>query len=71
MVPELHILPANFVTEGLAASPRRWLMISLVFAATVMDYLDRQALSIAAPVLMEQFHMSAVAYSRVLFGSLA
>jgi len=45
-------------------------MISLVFAATVINYLDRQALSIAAPVLLEQFHMSAVAYSRVLFGFL-
>jgi MFS transporter, ACS family, aldohexuronate transporter len=45
-------------------------MISLVFAATVINYLDRQALSIAAPVLMEQFHMSAVAYSRVLFAFL-
>jgi ACS family hexuronate transporter-like MFS transporter len=57
------------VTESLP-SPRRWLMIGLVFAATVINYLDRQALSIAAPVLMEQFHMSAVAYSRVLFAFL-
>ncbi|HMF79225.1 MAG TPA: MFS transporter [Bryobacteraceae bacterium] len=56
--------------DSLPASPRRWLMISLVFAATVINYLDRQALSIAAPVLLEQFHMSAVAYSRVLFGFL-
>ncbi len=45
-------------------------MIGLVFAATVINYLDRQALSIAAPVLLEQFHMSAVAYSRVLFAFL-
>jgi MFS transporter, ACS family, hexuronate transporter len=45
-------------------------MIGLVFAATVINYLDRQALSIAAPVLMEQFHMSAVVYSRVLFAFL-
>jgi ACS family hexuronate transporter-like MFS transporter len=58
------------MTESLPASPRRWLMISLVFAATVINYLDRQALSIAAPVLLEQFHMSAVAYSRVLFAFL-
>lgn len=58
------------MTESFTASPRRWLMIGLVFAATVINYLDRQALSIAAPVLLEQFHMSAVAYSRVLFGFL-
>jgi len=42
-------------------------MISLVFAATVINYLDRQTLSVAAPVLIEQFHMSNVAYSRIVF----
>src|SRR6185503_9292753 len=42
-------------------------MISLVFSATVINYLDRQALSVAAPVLVEQFHMSNVAYSRIVF----
>ena len=45
-------------------------MISLAFWATVINYLDRQTLSVAAPVLREQFHMSNVAYSRVVFGFL-
>jgi ACS family hexuronate transporter-like MFS transporter len=45
----------------------RWGMIALVFWATVINYLDRQTLSVAAPVLREQFHMSNVAYSRVVF----
>ncbi len=48
-------------------SRRRWLMIAFAFWATVINYLDRQTLSVAAPVLREQFHMSNVAYSRVLF----
>lgn len=48
-------------------SGRRWLMISLAFWATVINYLDRQTLSVAAPVLREQFHMSNVEYSRVVF----
>lgn len=51
-------------------SPRRWLMIALVFWATVINYLDRQALSVAAPVLREEFAMSNVAYSRVVFAFL-
>ena len=42
-------------------------MISLAFWATVINYLDRQTLSVAAPVLREQFHMSNVEYSRVVF----
>ncbi len=46
---------------------RRWLMISFAFWATVINYLDRQTLSVAAPVLREQFHMSNTDYSRVVF----
>jgi len=45
-------------------------MISLAFWATLINYLDRQTLSVAAPVLREQFHMSNVGYSRVVFGFL-
>src|ERR1700730_4115603 len=45
-------------------------MISLAFWATVINYLDRQTLSVAAPVLREQFHMSNVVYSRVVFAFL-
>src|SRR2546422_3643275 len=45
-------------------------MIALVFLATVINYLDRQTLSVAAPVLREQFHMSNQEYSRVVFAFL-
>ncbi len=41
-------------------------MIALVFLATVINYLDRQTLSVVAPVLREEFHMSNVTYSRVV-----
>jgi ACS family hexuronate transporter-like MFS transporter len=45
----------------------RWLMISLVFLATAINYLDRQTLSVVAPMLIDRFHMSNSAYSRVIF----
>jgi MFS transporter, ACS family, hexuronate transporter len=45
-------------------------MISFAFWATVINYLDPQTLSVAAPVLREQFHMSNVEYSRVVFAFL-
>ena len=45
-------------------------MISLAFFATVINYLDRQTLSVAAPILREQFHMSNEDYSRVVFAFL-
>lgn len=41
-------------------------MIGLAFLATVINYLDRQTLSVVAPVLLEQFHMNSVDYSRVV-----
>ena len=49
-----------------AVDRRRWLMISFAFLATLINYLDRQALSVAAPVLIDQFQMTSVTYSRVV-----
>ena len=46
--------------------PKRWLMISLAFLATVINYLDRQTLSVVAPTLLDQFHMSSIDYSHVV-----
>lgn len=45
----------------------RWAMISLVFLATVINYLDRQTLSVVAPTLMREFQMTNVTYSRIVF----
>ena len=52
-----------------AATPSslRWMMICLAFFATLINYLDRQALSVSAPILKAQFHLSSIDYSRVLF----
>ena len=45
----------------------RWIMIGMAFVATAITYMERQALSVVVPVLMDQFHMSGVTYSRVIF----
>jgi ACS family hexuronate transporter-like MFS transporter len=45
----------------------RWVMISLVFVATAINYLDRQTLSVVAPVLIDLYHMSNETYSRIIF----
>lgn len=55
------------MNSGTAASPLRWAMILLAFFATLTNYLDRQALSVAAPILQVQFHLSDIDYSRILF----
>jgi len=46
---------------------RRWWIAVWLFLATVLNYLDRQVLSVTAPVLREQIGMNAVAYSRIVF----
>jgi ACS family hexuronate transporter-like MFS transporter len=45
----------------------RWWMLGFAFTATVINYLDRQALSVAAPVLRTQFHLSNSAYAHIIF----
>lgn len=42
-------------------------MIALAFFATTINYLDRQALSVAEPVLRVRFHFTDVAYGQILF----
>lgn len=44
----------------------RWVMISLVFAATVINYIDRQTLSLAIPVIREQYGLTNTQYSYIL-----
>lgn len=46
------------------------LLLALLFFSTVISYIDRQVLSIAAPLLRSQFNMSNLDYSVVLFAFL-
>ena len=50
-----------------AARQSKWLALSFAFVATVINYLDRQTLSVMAPVLLERFQISATNYSRIIF----
>ena len=44
----------------------RWWIAGLLFLATAINYVDRQTLSVLAPLLREKFGMSNADYSRVL-----
>ncbi|MCC7157751.1 MAG: MFS transporter [Bryobacterales bacterium] len=48
----------------------RWWVVSLLFLATVINYVDRQTLSVLAPVLRDEFHMTNTDYSRIVFAFL-
>jgi ACS family hexuronate transporter-like MFS transporter len=43
------------------------MMIALALVATTINYLDRQVLSVAEPVLRHELHIGNIAYSRIIF----
>ena len=58
------------LATALAASRRRWGVAALLFLATVINYVDRQTLSVLAPVLRDEFQMTNTDYSRIVFAFL-
>jgi ACS family hexuronate transporter-like MFS transporter len=50
--------------------PQRWFFIGLAFFATVINYLDRQTLSVAAPELRKQLHFGDIEYAWIVNGFL-
>jgi ACS family hexuronate transporter-like MFS transporter len=47
-------------------SRRRWFMLALIFTITVINFIDRQTLSVLAPVLQKTFHLSSLQYGRIV-----
>jgi len=45
----------------------RWWLAGLLLAATVINYLDRQTLSVLAPLLRDLYHLSNTDYARIVF----
>src|ERR1700730_9467811 len=43
------------------------IVLALLFSATAINYLDRQALSVVAPLLEKQISLSSIDYSHVIF----
>jgi MFS transporter, ACS family, hexuronate transporter len=44
----------------------RWRILTLVFLVTVVNFIHRQTLSVVAPVLREQLHLSNIDYVRIV-----
>ena len=45
---------------------RRWLILSLIFTITVINFIDRQTLSVLAPILRKAFDLSNEQYGRIV-----
>ncbi|TWB39581.1 MFS transporter [Nitrospirillum pindoramense] len=46
---------------------RRWIVVALLFAATVINYVDRQMLGLLKPLLSREFHWSETDYADIIF----
>jgi MFS transporter, ACS family, aldohexuronate transporter len=44
----------------------RWLMIGLVFLATIINYIDRQTIAVLSPVLLKELGLSKIDYGNVV-----
>jgi len=44
----------------------RWFILALLFLATTINYVDRQTLSILAPTIRAEFHLTEIDYARVV-----
>jgi MFS transporter, ACS family, aldohexuronate transporter len=63
---------ANRSAEHCRRTPNiRWKIAGLLFAATVIAYVDLQSLSVTAPILNKDLHISDIQYSNILEAYLA
>ncbi len=47
-------------------SSQRWVILALLFAITVINFIDRQTVSVLAPLIKAAFHLSNEAYGRIV-----
>ncbi|HEY6814103.1 MAG TPA: MFS transporter [Croceibacterium sp.] len=61
--------PAEAVTQAAAArvGRYRWVIVGLLFAATVINYIDRQMIGVLKPTLMADLGWSEADYAGVIF----
>ncbi len=62
---EQHKETAGSMVER-AIHRRRWWILGLLFSITVINFIDRQTLSVLAPVICSAFHLTNVAYGRIV-----
>jgi len=53
-------------TAAPASGRRRWIVLALLFSITVINFIDRQTVSVLAPVLKQMLHLTDTQYGRVV-----
>lgn len=59
--------PENSILQRLAQTGRRrWFVLALLFSITVINFIDRQTVSVLAPILKQTFHLTNTQYGRIV-----
>jgi MFS transporter, ACS family, aldohexuronate transporter len=60
--------PAPLAPAGGAhrSRPVRWVILALLFGVTVINFVDRQTLSVLAPIIRDTFHLSNTQYGTIV-----
>jgi ACS family hexuronate transporter-like MFS transporter len=61
---------ARVMSRGPQVRGLRWIIAGLLLAATTINYIDRQAISVAGPVISRDLGLSATDYSYIVFAFL-
>ncbi len=64
------MIPGNLPMLSFLTGRYRWVIVALLFALSVVNYLDRQTLSILAPTLRDLHRVSMATYSYIVTGFL-
>src|SRR6202789_1031339 len=51
---------------GGPASRSRWIVLSMLLAITIINFIDRQTVSVLAPVIRQNLHLSNEQYGRIV-----
>jgi ACS family hexuronate transporter-like MFS transporter len=57
---------ADLSMKAVRPARLRWAILALLFGATVLNYVDRQTLSILAPQVQKDLHISDMGYARIV-----
>jgi len=70
-----HLRDEAAPASGIRVGRARWIALSLLLAITIINFIDRQTVSVLAPVLRQMLHLSNEQYGRIVsafqFGMMA
>ncbi|MFM6852730.1 MAG: MFS transporter [Sphingopyxis sp.] len=65
--PATHAPPPSTITDPPRIGRYRWVVVSLLFAATAINYIDRQMIGVLKPTLQAELHWTEQDFAAIVF----